>query len=55
MDIEALYARLPGFAQNLACTYEGFRIQKGRYNTQFRRLLADAESRDRWTSSQLID
>jgi len=40
MDIEAVYSRLPGFAQNLACTYEGFRIQKRRYNREFRRLLS---------------
>jgi phenylacetate-CoA ligase len=55
VDIETLYARLPGFAQNLACTYEGFRIQRGRYNTQFRRLLSEAEKRNTWTTAQIMD
>jgi phenylacetate-CoA ligase len=55
MDIEAVYSRLPGFAQNLACTYEGFRIQKRRYNTEFRRLLSEAESRSAWTTDQVMD
>jgi len=55
MDIEAVYSRLPGFAQNLACTYEGFRIQKRRYNTEFRQLLSEAESRSAWTTDQVMD
>jgi phenylacetate-coenzyme A ligase PaaK-like adenylate-forming protein len=55
MDIEAVYSRLPGFAQNLACTYEGFRIQKRRYNTEFRRLLSEAERRSAWTTDQVMD
>ena len=55
MDIEAVYSRLPGFAQNLACTYEGFRIQQRRYNSEFRRLLSEAESRSAWTTDQVMD
>lgn len=55
MDIEDVYARLPGFAQNLACTYEGFRIQQGRYNTEFRGLLSEAERRNTWSADQVME
>ncbi len=55
MDKEAIYARLPRFAQHLACSVEGLRIQRSRYGPRFLKLLKEAESRDAWSQSQIED
>lgn len=53
MDVEAIYAHLPRFAQNLACSFEGLRIQKKRYGRPFLTLLQEVESHDTWSQDQI--
>jgi phenylacetate-CoA ligase len=38
--VSKVYAALPIFAQNLACTWSGYRRSRTRYNSHFRRMLA---------------
>lgn len=52
MDLEALYSYLPVPLQNLACTLEGWRINRKRYSWAFEKILAEYESRDKWSSEQ---
>ena len=52
MNLERLYLRLPTSLQNLGCTLEGFRIQKKRYGTGFRRRLSEAERRSGFFDEQ---
>ena len=42
---EDIYLRLPIKLQNIACSFEGFRIQRMRYGREFWRLLQEAEDR----------
>ena len=55
MDKMAIYNHLPVFAQNLACTYEGWKIKRARYSKEFWRYLAEYESRAKWSYEQLCD
>jgi len=55
MDLEAVYLKLPTFAQNWACTLEGFRILRNRYNAEFRTLLREAEERTFWPADRIIE
>ncbi|MDX1962987.1 MAG: hypothetical protein SFX18_07530 [Pirellulales bacterium] len=55
MNQEALYLRLPVWLQNLACSYEGWRIQRARYNADFWRRLAESEERLGWPAAQLAN
>lgn len=48
-DLEKLYLKLPVSLQNLACSLQGWRIAKTRYDSQFHRKLADARDRSFWT------
>lgn len=52
MDI---YYKLPIFAQNVACYFQGRRIVKTRYSQHFWSYLKDYESRSDWTYEQLIE
>jgi phenylacetate-CoA ligase len=54
IDSEALYRKLPVPLQNLACNWEGWRIQRNRYNRTFWKLLQAAESRDTLSTDQLF-
>ncbi len=45
MKIESIYLRFPIILQNTACSLEGWRIQRSRYNKDFWRRLKKAEKR----------
>lgn len=51
-DRESLYLQLPIPLQNLACSIEGWRIQKNRLGTMFCEFLRDAEGRSFMTVDQ---
>jgi len=53
MDKMFIYNKLPVFAQNVACYYEGRKIKKNRYGKTFWDLLSNYESRNNWTYEQL--
>lgn len=48
MNLERLYLKLPIFAQNWACSLEGWRIQRSRYGPEFWERLRAAEERASW-------
>ncbi len=50
---EALYLRLPIPLQHLACSLEGWRIQRTRYGGDFLELLREYESRTFWPVEQI--
>ncbi len=52
-DWEALYRRLPIALQQLACSAEGWRIRRSRYDSAFFEALAAAEGRARWPQERL--
>jgi phenylacetate-CoA ligase len=52
MDSEALYLKLPIFAQQLACSFEGWRIQRTRFGPGFARALREAEERWKWDAAR---
>ena len=53
-DLERYYLNLPIILQNLACTLEGWRIQKLRFGGAFPELLREAESRAFWSRDQIF-
>ncbi len=53
-DLEKLYERLPVIAQHAACSLEGWRLKRQRYDATFWRTLADAEMRASWMP-ELLD
>ena len=53
MDKMAIYNKLPVFAQNMACYYEGEKIRKSRYGKDFWDSLANYESRSNWNYDQV--
>ena len=55
MDSEPLYQKLPVFAQNWACSLEGWRIQRTRFNANFEQLLPKVEERLNWSTEQLLN
>lgn len=54
MSLESLYLKLPVFAQNWVCGLQGWRIQRARFGPDFRRLLAEAQERERWPEARVI-
>lgn len=50
---EIIYTKLPISFQNLACSYEGWKIQKKRYPPAFMKVLADVESRSYLSNDEL--
>lgn len=54
MNAEAFYQRLPVSLQEAACSIEGWRIRRHRYNARFHRLLGEYEARAR-ASQQSIE
>jgi len=55
MDKMLVYNKLPVFLQNVACYYEGWRIQQIRYGDVFWRLLKEYEDRYNWSYDQLCE
>jgi len=52
MNREALYARLPINLQNLACNFEGARIQYERYGDNYTNIQKKTEERTYWSSDK---
>lgn len=50
-----LYELSPIWAQNLACSLQGWRIQRGRYTKGFWRKLAWLRDTEKWPLQQLLD
>lgn len=53
MSLNAFYSRLPVIAQNLACSLQGWRIQRTRYGSGFWEILPEVEQRLTWSSEKL--
>jgi len=53
LDRERLYWLLPVSLQHVACSVEGWRVRRLRFNTEFWRLLAEAETRGRWATDEI--
>lgn len=53
MDKMAIYGKLPVFAQNIACSVEGFRIQKERFGLNFQKCLEEYLRRGSWSPERL--
>ncbi|MCS6882522.1 MAG: hypothetical protein RMK84_01225 [Oscillochloridaceae bacterium] len=52
-DREQLYLRLPAQLQHLACSIEGWSVQRRRFGGDFPALLAEVEARSRWTPERI--
>ena len=48
LSAEALYGRLPVFAQNAAASWHGWRLRRRRFGGEFRRVLAGYVDREHW-------
>lgn len=55
MNQEFLYQRLPILLQHLACSIEGQRIVRRRYNREFFQQLVAAEERATWEQERLLE
>lgn len=55
MDKIKIYNKLPIFAQNMACYYEGKKIKKNRYGQSFWKYLNEYEGRKNWSYEQLSE
>ena len=53
LDPERVYARLPTSLQHFACSAAGWRIEAGRYDSEFDRLLAEYTDRTYWPAEPL--
>ena len=53
MDVERIYRALPIPLQHVACSAEGLRVERRRYNDEFRSLLSQAEARAGWSQEEL--
>lgn len=53
LDLETIYQRLPVPLQQVACSLEGWRIKRQRYDASFLHLLEAAEGRTYWHRDQL--
>lgn len=49
-----MYRHMPIFVQNIACSIEGWRIQRSRYGTSFNDSLANFTARDRVSNTGII-
>lgn len=54
MNLMSVYDRLPVFAQNMAFSYMGGRIQKTRFGAGFHQMLSEFESHEGWSRDQLL-
>jgi phenylacetate-CoA ligase len=55
VDAEALYQKLPIPLQNAVCSLVGWRLERTRFNAEFRRQVAAAEERARWPEDRLLE
>ncbi len=55
MSLERVYHRLPIVLQNVACSVEGWRIQRTRYGSRFRERLREAEERMTWPEQRVLE
>jgi phenylacetate-CoA ligase len=53
VDFETIYLKLPIFLQHVACSLEGWRIQRSRFGNSFSTLLHEAENRTFWSVEQI--
>ena len=53
-SLDKIYNSLPVSLQNIACSIEGWRIQRQRFGGNFRELLSNAEKRSTWSQEQII-
>ncbi len=54
-ELKALYLKLPVHLQQLACSVEGWRVKRNRYDHTFFELLRAAENRTYWSSERLTE
>ena len=52
MDLMRVYNKLPILGQNIACSIEGKRIKKNRYNKEFNKTFHSYKQRSNWTYEQ---
>jgi len=52
--LEDIYKKLPVSLQNIACSLEGWRINRQRFGGNFTELLQFAEIRSNWTQEQVL-
>jgi phenylacetate-CoA ligase len=52
-SLEQTYLALPVTLQNVACSLEGWRVQRERYGGPFHRILSGVEDRLRWSDTQV--
>lgn len=55
MDLIKLYNKLPIIVQNMACSFEGKRIQIQRYGSDFQNIFMDYKQRNNWSYEQMCD
>jgi len=55
MNLENIYAILPGWAKNVDINLEGYRIKKKRYSPKFFSLLEEAKKRTYWSKDKIIE
>jgi phenylacetate-CoA ligase len=53
--LEEIYRRLPSTLQHVACSVEGWRVRRERYNEGFRALLRQYEERTAWPPERLME
>ena len=53
-SLTRIYGALPAAVQHLACSAEGYRLQRRRFGHDFRRLLRDAEARSALSTADVI-
>jgi len=53
--LENLYLNLPVAVQHLACSYEGWKIQRSRYGPDFARLLRGYTNRTYWSETDISE
>lgn len=55
MNKMAIYNKLPIFAQNILCNFEGRRIKKARFGQDFWEILSGYEERNSWTYEEIAE
>lgn len=54
-SLESLYQKLPVGLQSLACSLEGWRIERNRYGGRYSNLLREVESRTYWSRDEVFE
>ncbi|HXZ84480.1 MAG TPA: hypothetical protein VEI82_03220, partial [Myxococcota bacterium] len=55
MDFEDLYLRLPAALQDLAVSFEGWRLERSRFDAEYRELFAQARERSGWSEERTAE